>query len=47
MVEVMVDGGVVGSDFPWDCWSGETTLQAALAECLEQLLSPFAGESRV
>ena len=47
MVDVVVDGDVVDSDFPWDCWSGETTLQAALAESLEQLLSPFAGESRV
>ena len=45
MVDVVVAGDVVGSDFPCDCWSGETTLQAALAECLKQLLSPFAGES--
>ncbi|WP_255718742.1 hypothetical protein [Micrococcus sp. ACRRV] len=42
----MVDGGVVGSDFPWDCCSGDTTLQAALAESLEELLFPFVGESR-
>ncbi|MEV6788720.1 hypothetical protein [Micrococcus luteus] len=46
MVDVVVDGDVVDSDFPSDCWSGDTTLQAALAESLEHLLSPFAGESR-
>ncbi|SJN33036.1 hypothetical protein FM117_07805 [Micrococcus luteus Mu201] len=46
MLDVVVDGDVVDSDFPWDCWSGDTTLQAALAESLEHLLSPFAGESR-
>lgn len=46
MVDVVVDGDVVDSDFPGDCCSGDTTLQAALAESLEQLLSPFAGESR-
>ncbi|WP_193762963.1 hypothetical protein [Micrococcus sp. FDAARGOS_333] len=47
MVDVVVAGDVVGSDFPWDCWLGGTMLQAALAECLEQFPSPFAGESRV
>lgn len=46
MVEVMVDGDVVGSDFPWDCWPGDTTLQAALAKSLEELLSPWVGQSR-
>lgn len=46
MVDVVVDGDVVGSDFPWDCCSGDTTLQAALAKSLEELLSPWVGQSR-
>lgn len=47
MADVVVAGDVADSDFPWDCRSGDTMLQAALTDALEQLLSPFAGESRV
>lgn len=47
MLDAVVAGDVADSDFPWDCRSGDTMLQAALAECLEQFPSPFAGESRV
>ena len=42
MVDVLVDGVVVGTDFPWDRRLGDTPLLAALTETLDEILPPIA-----